>query len=507
MPNNQPRTDLPAWQALARHKAGLAGVSVQSLFAQNPKRSDEFSVSHQGIHFDFSRHGVSEETLSLLIKLAQACDLEAEREQLFTGGLVNGTENRAALHTALRGGKDAPFAAEIAETLSRVKDIADEIRADKSIKALVVIGIGGSDCGPHLVCRALKHIGSGPDIRFLSNIDPGHVVETLAGLRPDSTRFILSSKSFSTQETMANAAYAKDWAGGADKFIAVTGNKKAALDFGIAEQYILPVPDWVGGRYSLWSAVGLPIAVTAGFENFRTLLDGAASADVHFRSAPLRANIPALMAMLSVWQRNFEGRPAFAVLPYDQRLSLLPRYVQQLSMESNGKGISRSGTPVNYDTAPIVFGEVGTNGQHAFYQLLHQGRPITPCDIILSAKPAAQIPGHHEKLVANALAQAEALAFGQENTAEPHRNFPGNRPSSVFLLDDVGPFTLGALLAFYEHKTFCEGILWDINSFDQWGVELGKHVSRDILARMEGRSGETLSASSQSLVEKLGKMT
>ncbi|HRQ61917.1 MAG TPA: glucose-6-phosphate isomerase, partial [Alphaproteobacteria bacterium] len=335
MPNNpQSRDTLPAWQALARHKTALSDVTLHSLFAENPAR--DFALSHEGLHFDFSRHAVTEETLDLLVGLAQDCDLEAERESLFTGGLVNATENRAALHTALRGGKDAPHADEIASTLARIKDISDSIRTDKTIKTVVVIGIGGSDCGPHLVCEAMKPIANGPDIRFLSNIDPGHVAETLKGLSPASTCFIISSKSFSTQETMANAAYAKSWAGGAEKFIALTGNKKAALEFGIDEKNILPVPDWVGGRYSLWSAVGLPIAVTAGFENFRKLLDGAASADKHFRTAPLRQNIPAMMALLSVWQRNFEGRPAFAVLPYDQRLSLLPRYVQQLSMESNG---------------------------------------------------------------------------------------------------------------------------------------------------------------------------
>lgn len=483
MPNNpHDRTSLPEWQALIRHCETLAGATIAKLFDQDAARAQTFSLSHDSIHIDYSKHAITQETLALLLDLAKACELETWRDKMFEGSVVNETENRAALHTALRGGNNAPFASDIEQTLGLIKTQSDSIRADKTVKTVVVIGIGGSDTGPHLVCNALKDYADEPEIRFLSNVDPGHFSETLLGLAASETLFIIASKSFATQETITNALSAKDWAkGDTSRFMAVTGNAKAAIEFGIAKDKILPIPDWVGGRYSLWSAIGLPIAISLGFENFRKLLAGARSADEHFRTQPLSQNIPVILGLLGIWHRNFEGRPAHAVLPYDNRLKLLPKYIQQIEMESNGKSVSRDGKSLSYPTAPIVFGEVGTNGQHAFYQLLHQGGPVTPCDFIVCQKPFQDIGDHHQKLRANALAQAQALAFGQENHAEPHRHFPGNRPSTTITLGDFTPETLGMFLAFAEHKVFVQGILWDINSFDQWGVELGKQLTEKIL--------------------------
>lgn len=509
MPNNPTaRQDMPEWKALARHRETLAGATIASLFQKDPGRAKKFSVSKGEMHVDYSKHAITEETMVLLVKLARACDLEHWRGQMFAGNIVNATENRAALHTALRGGKDAPFAKEIEQTLGLVKTHSDFIRGNKAIKAVVTIGIGGSDTGAHLVCDALKDYADGPEVKFLSNVDPGHFVETLEGLEPSHTLFIIASKSFATQETITNALSAKDWAkGDTSRFIAVTGNAKAAMEFGIARDNILPIPDWVGGRYSLWSAMGLPIAVSLGFGNFKKLLEGARSADEHFRTEPLEKNIPVILGLLGIWHRNFEGRAGHAVLPYDNRLKLLPQYIQQIEMESNGKSVSRKGHVLSYPTAPIVFGEVGTNGQHAFYQLLHQGELTASCDFILCAKPQKELGDHHRKLLANALAQSQALAFGQENLNEPHRNFTGNRPSTTFILDDISPFTLGLLLALSEHKTFVQGILWDVNSFDQWGVELGKQLTGPMIDALARKKTQGLDPSSQSLVEIINAIT
>ncbi|MGB4057551.1 MAG: glucose-6-phosphate isomerase, partial [Alphaproteobacteria bacterium] len=433
---------------------------------------------------------------NLLIDLAKTRQVEKQRDSLFNGDAINTTENRAVLHTALRGSfnealsVNAENIAEFVESsLEKIAATANKIRDNKNITDIVNIGIGGSDLGAKMACWALHNFHSGPRTHFVSNVDGAEITHTLKSLRPENTAFIISSKTFTTLETMTNAETAKAWAGGTENFYAVTMNETAAQNFGIAPENTLPMRDWIGGRTSLWSAVGLPIAVAIGNENFKSLLAGAKDMDTHFQTAPLNANMPVTMALMGIWYRNFMGFSTHAVLPYAAELDFFPSFLQQLDMESNGKSIDRDGNEINYATAPVLFGAAGTNAQHAFMQLMHQGTDTIPADFILIKTPGHDLTNHHRKLNANALAQAEALMSGSPAPGgQPHRKFPGNRPSSTLVLDRLDPRHLGALIALYEHKTSTQGFIWNINSFDQWGVELGKTLAKDILDDKTGNS-------------------
>lgn len=499
-------TSLPEWQALTAHRQAMEGVHMRDLFAQDPGRFNALSVKVPGLLFDYSKNRITSETLKLLFALASACNLEQWRERMFTGDKINTTEGRAVLHTALRapatadirvdGENVVPF---IYSVLQKMQKFSDDVRSGawkghtgKSIKHVVNIGIGGSDLGPYMVCEALKPYGSHIDMHFVSNVDPTHLAETLKVINPEETLFIVASKTFTTQETMANASAAQKWlveklgddAAVAKHFCALSTNADAVQKFGIAPGNMFEFRDWVGGRYSLWSAIGLSVCMSVGFDNFRKLLDGAHAADEHFRTAPMEKNIPVLMAMLGVWYRNFWDMGSMAVLPYDQYLHRFPAFLQQMDMESNGKDVDRDGKAItDYKTGPVVFGEPGTNGQHAFYQLIHQGRDIIPCDFIGAKKSQNQIGNQHTLLLNNMLAQAQALMQGQtleEAGGNPARVFGGNRPSNVLLFDKLDPWSLGFLTALWEHRVFTQGVIWNINSYDQYGVELGKALAGNI---------------------------
>ena len=494
MPNKKPIT-LAGWKALKTHQKKIRRIHMRDLFESDAQRFEKFSLNIKGLLFDYSKHLITEKTLALLLKLAAETGVEDWRDQIFAGAAVNTSEKRAALHVALRGSVDTNLKINgenveefVTSTLKKIKGLSEDIRGGK-FTDVVHIGIGGSDLGPHMVCEALKAFADGPRVHFVSNIDGAHITQVLSKLIPDKTAFIIASKTFTTLETLSNARAAQDWSKGQARFIAVTANSKAALDFGVAAEDILPMRDWVGGRYSLWSGIGLPIAISTGFENFEKLLAGAREADTHFQQAPAAQNIPMIMGMIGIWYRNFWNFSAYAVLPYAQDLHRLPAWAQQLDMESNGKNIDRDGRAiVDYATSPIVFGEPGTNSQHAFFQLLHQGTEIVPCDFIGAAHSNHDKPDHHTKLLANMLAQSRALMQGKDNIQNPQKHFPGNRPSSTLILDRLDPWHLGLLLALYEHKVFVQGIVWNINSFDQWGVELGKELATDFTKMLENGS-------------------
>ncbi|MBI1206426.1 MAG: glucose-6-phosphate isomerase [Azospirillum sp.] len=519
----------PAWRALSRHRAVAADTTIRGLFDADPGRFQRFSASACGILLDYSKHRATGETMALLAALARQQDVEGWRDRMLAGERINATEDRAVLHTALRNRSGRAVMVEGADAMVAVRGELDRIArfvqavrfgawtgyTGRAIRDVVNIGIGGSDLGPLMVTEALRPYHH-PDLRsrFVSNVDGTHLVETLGWLDPETTLFIVASKTFTTQETMANAQSARQWfleEGGNEEaiarhFVAVSTNRDAVTAFGIDPENMFGFWDWVGGRYSLWSAIGLSIALAVGFANFEQLLAGAHAMDEHFRTAPLESNLPVVMALLGVWYVNFWGAGAHAVLPYDQYLHRLPAFLQQLDMESNGKSVDRDGNPVDYATGPVIFGEPGTNGQHAFYQLLHQGTPLIPADFIAPAESFNPLLGphalHHHLLLANCLAQSEALMRGKseaEVRAElagrglapaaidalaPHKVFAGNRPSSTLLFHKLDPFTLGALLALYEHKVFVQGIVWNLNSFDQWGVELGKQLAGPILAEL-----------------------
>ncbi len=464
-------------------------------------------LEHDGFVFDYSRHRVNETTLSLLLDLARQQDVEGWRDRMFNGDIINVTEGRSVLHTALRRPKNSSLTLGDEDVTGFVHSVLDQMQdfcakvhsgewtgyTNKKIDTIVNIGIGGSDLGPYMVCEALKpwHV-PGITSYFVSNVDGTHIQETLKSIDPETTLFLVASKTFTTQETMANAHTARAWlidAGGQEAvkqhFVALSTNIGAVTEFGIAKENVFPFKDWVGGRYSLWSAIGLSIALTVGFEHFRALLDGAYNMDRHFQEAPLSENIPILMGLLGVWYRNFWGTNAMAILPYDQYLHRFPAFLQQLDMESNGKRVTREGADVDYETGPIIFGEPGTNGQHAFYQLIHQGTDVIPCDFIAPKTSQNPVGEHHRLLLANMVAQAQALAFGrnlEEAQGDAQKVFEGDRPSSILLFDEVNPFHLGQLIALYEHKVFVQGILWGLNSFDQFGVELGKEMAKSILS-------------------------
>lgn len=487
--SNELFSNRPEYRDLKAHAAETGGVAIKDLFAADSSRFEKFHVKIPGLLFDYSRHRVTDKTVALLTKLAQACDVEGWRRKMFSGEALNNSENRAVLHVALRGSTDKTLTVDgesvsgfVEDVLQKIQKTSDRIRRDKKITDVVNIGIGGSDLGTRMVYRALEPMADGPHLHFVANVDSAAIDGVLKTLQPETTLFVVVSKSFTTLETLANAQAAKAWLGRnsvEDHFLAVSDNVKDAKAFGIAPDNIFPLRKWIGGRYSIWSAVGLPVAIAFGFENFKKFLNGARDMDQHFLGSPLDKNMPVLMALLGIWYRNFFDCRAHAILPYAENLEHLPAWMQQLDMESNGKSVSRDGIALNYATSPVIFGEPGTNGQHAFFQALHQGTDIIPADFILNAvsKPVA--------LNANALAQAQGLMEGRDNPGQPHRHYPGNRPSSVLVLDRLDAYHLGLLMALYEHKIFVQGVIWNINSFDQWGVELGKVLSNDIAQTLE----------------------
>jgi len=510
-----------AWRALEAHRDGRGGFSLRGAFAADPQRAGRMTVEGAGWTLDYSKHLVDRDTTALLLDLARASGLAERIEAMFSGERINATEDRAVLHTALRAprgagvivdGRDVTLA--VHDVLERVIAFADAVRSGRHvghtglpITHVVNLGIGGSDLGPRMVCEALRGVCErGIDVRFVANVDPTDLAEALRGLDPARTLFVVCSKTFTTLETLSNARAARRWcveglgdeAAVARHFAAVSTNLEAVAEFGIAPENVFGFWDWVGGRYSLWSAVGLAIALGAGGDAFRALLAGGRAMDAHFREAPLEENLPVLLALLGVWYRDLLGAQSAAVLPYDQYLARLPEFLQQLDMESNGKRVRLDGSAVTRPTGPIVWGQIGTNGQHAFFQLLHQGTALVPCDFVGFLESVNPDGARHTQLVANLLAQSEALAFGrtpEEVAAEgvdaelvPHRTFPGNRPSSLLVADRLSPERLGALLALYEHKVFVQGVVWGIDSFDQWGVELGKVLAKRIAAELEDAS-------------------
>jgi glucose-6-phosphate isomerase len=465
--NTTPPTACPSWAALAAHAEASRDAHLRALFANDPARAAHLVVEAAGVRYDYSRQRVGAMTLRLLAHLADERGLGEWREALFSGKPINHTENRAAWHTALRAASPPP---EVRSTLERMRTLASTLRSEHRFKRIVNLGTGGSDLGPRLLADALSDATL--EVRFAANVDPRDLERALEGANPAETLVIIASKTFTTQETMANAQRAKRW--GAREFYAVSANVEAAKRFGVTE--VLPMWDWVGGRYSVWSAVGLAAMCAIGPQAFDDFLAGGREIDAHFAAAPVEKNIPALMALAGVWNTNFLGCETHAVLPYANALRLLPAYLQQLEMESNGKRVDRAGRVLDYATAPVLWGAEGTVSQHSFHQLLHQGTQVVPCDFI--------DPGLDADLSANARAQADALAFGTDDASlPPHRQYPGNRPSSMLLLDGGTPRNLGRLIALYEHKVFVQGVIWNINSYDQWGVELGKEMAKKLLSR------------------------
>ena len=516
----------PQWQSLERHWQRMKDVHMRDLFAADPQRARTMTLSAAGLYLDYSKNLIDRETLGLLHDLAEAVDLQGWTRRMFSGDQVNNTEQRAVLHVALRnrsnrpiyvGGEDVmPL---VNAVLASMEGFVGRVRSGewkgftgKTITDVVNIGIGGSNLGPKMVCAALgPYLSDDLRVHFVSNVDGTHLAETVRHLDPETTLFIVASKTFTTQETMTNAESARDWtlatledpAAVANHFVAVSTNAEKVAAFGIDTANMFGFWDWVGGRYSLWSAIGLPIALAVGFDRFVELLEGAHAMDEHFRDAELAENIPAILGLLGVWYANFAGARTHAVLPYDQYLRLLPAYLQQGDMESNGKRVTREGIAVDYTTGPVVWGEAGTDGQHAFYQLIHQGTQTIPSDFIGSIHSHNPLGDHHPKLMANCFAQTEALMRGRtfdealfemHKTGMPedrarflaaHRTFPGNRPTNTILMERLTPHTLGALIAMYEHRIFTQGVIWGVNSFDQWGVELGKQLASVILAEIE----------------------
>lgn len=503
-------TQTPAWQALAAHRDALRGTQISRLFAEDPDRFNRFSIPLPGILVDYAKNGVTDDTLRLLEDLARAAGVEQQRDAMFAGKAINTTEDRAVLHTALRGGADAgdAIARDVRDTLQRMKRFAEDLHSGawkgytgRDITDIVNIGIGGSSLGPELAVRALAHCHH-PRLRahFVANVEASALASALAGLDPETTLFIVVSKTFTTSETMRNARVAREWLLAHFKnddavrrhIVAATANNAAAEMFGIGAENIFPFRDWVGGRYSLWSAAGLSVISMTGAAHFDALLAGAAEMDAHFKTAPLARNLPVVLGMIGIWHRNFCGYGAKAVIPYHAALARLPAYLQQLDMESNGKTVTRDGAPVAAATGPLVFGEAGTDAQHSFFQWLHQSPDVVPVDFIAAVKTPYGSKEQQAALLSNCLAQSAALMSGRDNAAEPHRHFAGNRPSTTILLDELSPRTLGLLLALYEHIVFVQGAVWQINSFDQWGVELGKALAQ----RLESDFARPAAASS-----------
>jgi glucose-6-phosphate isomerase len=508
------------WKALQEHSKAIQTSSLNSLFAEDKDRFSKFSTNNENLLFDYSKQRVTKETIDLLMELAAASKLEEKREDFFSGATINHTEGRAVLHTALRDPQKNDMSVDGENVSTFVENILNKMESfcrdvhsgshtgftGKAIKHVVSIGIGGSDLGPRMVVNALRcYQTKGITPHFVANIDGADLDAALQKIDPETTLFVVASKTFTTQETLANAHTAKKWLikklGSEDcisrHFIALSTNIEAATTFGIKEDNIFPFKDWVGGRFSLWSAIGLSIMLTLGVKAFRDLLGGAHAMDTHFRTAKLKENIPVLLAMIGVWNRNFLGWDGLAILPYAQDLTDLPLFLQQLEMESNGKNVDNEGNPItDYHTAPIIFGQAGTNGQHAFYQMMHQGTITIPADFIGFREPNHTLAGHHTLLNNNMVAQSQALMKGrtlEEADNNPHRVFKGNHPSSTLILDKLDPHSLGMLLALYEHKVFVQGVIWNINSFDQYGVELGKELAKKLES---GKIGDVDSSTS-----------
>ena len=527
-------TQLPAWKALQSHYETIAPQHLREIFKQDPDRGTRLTASFEDIYLDYSKHRITDKTVKLLLDLAEQSGLAAHRDAMFAGEKINTTEGRAVLHVALRAPKDQVIEVdgknvvpEVHAVLDRMAAFADRVRSGawtghtgKRIRTVINIGIGGSDLGPVMAYEALRFY-SQRDLafKFVSNIDGTDFAEVTQGLSADETLFIVSSKTFTTLETMTNAHTARDWClkqlGGDEKavarhFVAVSTNAGEVSKFGIDTANMFGFWDWVGGRYSMDSAIGLSTMIAIGPDNFRKMLAGFHAMDEHFRTAPLAKNLPVLMGLLGVWYNNFFGAQTVAVLPYDQYLKRFPAYLQQLTMESNGKHVTLAGEPVNYETGQIFWGEPGTNGQHSFYQLIHQGTKIIPCDLIGFNQTLNPLGKHHDYLMANVFAQAEALAFGKtadEVKAEgtkpelvAHRVFEGNRPTNTILVDKLTPESLGKLVALYEHSVFTQGVIWQIDSFDQWGVELGKKLAVEIIADLDGSKQNQHDSSTASLI-------
>jgi glucose-6-phosphate isomerase len=546
MPSTQRQLPFSAtrtFSELQTHYAARKTRPMRDLFAEDPDRFSRFSVEAAGLFLDYSKNRIDADTMRLLAALARECGLEARRDAMFAGEKINLTENRAVLHTALRAPRDAiaglridgrDVAADVHAVLDRIAQFTERVRSGdwrgfsgQPITDVVNIGIGGSDLGPKMACAALRaHVHPRLTMHFVSNVDGHDLDAVLARVDPATTLFIVASKTFTTLETMMNAQSARTWflqKAPADAvqrhFVAVSTNTDAVRAFGIDPDNMFPFWDWVGGRYSIWSAIGLPVALAIGFEGFRQFLDGGHAMDMHFRSAPLDSNMPAILALVGMWYRNFFGSASVSIAPYHQDLAHFPAYLQQLEMESNGKHVALDGSMLDVETCPVIWGDVGTNGQHAYFQLLHQGTSLVPVDFIAALKPAHGLPGHHAALLANCFAQSEAFmrgktaaevradlsAAGMDAAAAealvPHKTFPGNRPSNTILMDALTPAALGALVALYEHKTFVQGVLWNVNSFDQWGVELGKVLAKSIQSELEdGPSPQRHDASTNGLI-------
>lgn len=530
------------WASLQKHFADTQNLHMRELFSADPKRFARFQTSAAGLHLDYSKNRITDDTLSYLVRLAKEQNLEAHIEAMFRGEIINRSENRAVLHTALRNFSDEAVLVDgadvmplIRDSLKKIEDFCWQIRrhqwrgyTNKAFTDVVSIGIGGSFLGPKLASSALKPYWDGQiKCHYLANIDGSHITEILSHLNPATTLFIVQSKSFGTQETLKNALACRSWFlrnGGKEEYLgkhfaAVTSNVAKAVEFGIKEENIFPMWDWVGGRYSLWSAIGLPLALTIGIDNFRDLLRGAYEMDLHFRNAPLEQNMPVIMALLGIWYVNFHGVRSHAILPYDHYLRGLPAHIQQLDMESNGKSVMQDGAPCETDTGPIIWGGAGSNGQHAYHQLLHQGTHFSPCDFILPLSSHNPVDNFHALLASNCISQSQALMMGKTEaeafaellqqgmveadakTLAPHKAIPGNRPSNTLFMDRATPKTVGALIALYEHKVYAQGVLWGLNSFDQWGVELGKQLGDQVYSSLlSGQESRQFDASTNGLI-------
>ena len=525
-------TTLPVWQSLIQHQQEVFPLHMRDLFAENPNRFNQFSLKMDDLLLDYSKHRITAQTLPLLLQLAREMQVEDWRNRMFSGEKINFTENRAVLHTALRNRSNTPVLVdgtdvmpEVNRVLAQMRDFTQRVRngswlgyTGQRITDVINIGIGGSDLGPTMACTALKPYASPAlNVHFVSNIDGTHLAQTLEKCQPETTLFIVASKTFTTQETMTNARSARHWflqsakdpAQIAIHFVALSTNKSAVSQFGIDTANMFEFWDWVGGRYSMWSAIGLSIALYIGMDHFEEMLSGAHAMDQHFNTAPLEQNMPVILALLGIWYNNFFNTETHAILPYDQGLSRLTAYLQQADMESNGKVVDREGKRISHSTGPIIWGESGTNGQHAFYQLIHQGNKLVPCDFLMPIKSHYAIgengDEHHKILLANFLAQTKALMLGKTaievkheletqglqgdelKSLLPHRVFGGNRPTTSILFNELTPATLGKIIALYEHKIFVQGIIWNINSFDQWGVEFGKQLAQGILPQLSGK--------------------
>ena len=523
-----PITQTDEWKALENHYSAMSKIHLRDLFASDSNRFGKYSIRLKDLLFDYSKNIITDETLDLLLKLASRANLKENIEAMFSGEKINFSENRAVLHVALRNFSDEPIYVDgqdvmpgVRSVLHHIKEFTEAVRSGswlgltgKRITDVVNIGIGGSDLGPAMVSTALKPFsGNVLRVHYVSNVDSTDIVETLKKLDPETTLFIIASKTFTTQETLTNANTAKNWflkhCGAREKdvekhFVALSTNEKACVEFGINPNNMFHFWDWVGGRYSLWSAIGLSCALYVGYDNFEKLLRGAFEIDCHFRNEPFERNIPVLMALLGIWYNNFFGAESYAIIPYDQYLVRFPEFLQQLDMESNGKYINRQGQKVSYKTGPIIWGTIGTNSQHSFFQLLHQGTRLVPADFIAAINSPNEIGEHRPILLANFFAQTEALMKGKTRDEAllelrqqfkdedeiqkllPHKVFEGNRPTNTILLDELSPTSLGKLIALYEHKVFVQGVIWNVNSFDQWGVELGKQLAKRILPELAG---------------------